>query len=583
VVICAPLGHEYTHSYRSLLHLAERLSEAGMPVLRFDYHGCGSSSGDVLDTDLIGAWREDVLAAVTLMARFTGGPTSVVGLRLGATLAALATSRFYMEHFVAWAPVVAGRQYLREQKALSRLEAASSASGSGGFNAGGFFLTKEVESGIRSLDVADIGCRMSGEALVVEPVDLVHARGLAERFRRDGIPTEVVAATDYTAMMQKPHLSVVPRETVDLIVEWLAARVRPRGTAVRRLPRETSVVSVPTGSSVVEELVQVPGSAPLFGVLTTPLGPASDTSPLLLLTNAGSAHNVGPNRLYVEMSRRLAAQGFASLRLDLSNLGDSSRGLSDDQNHPYPTTAVADMARAIEWLRRERGVERVVLGGLCSGAYHAFRCGVELSDGAIVGMLLINPLTFRWSKDGVGMVSEDATPHARLADAKKWRKLIHGHYEPLSLVRFAARALYARSAALTSRVLDRMGVLPPRPLDREILRCVSMGRRLDFVYSTHDPGYGLLRASTGATVARLERVGALSISRVEGADHSFSRRASREDLLSLAERHMSRYVVGASAADPVECQPDQAPRRRIAPLVTDAVPERLERATSVPI
>jgi hypothetical protein len=382
-------------------------------------------------------------------------------------------------------------------------------------------------------------------------------------------------------MMQKPHLSVVPRETITSIVEWLSARTTLLGTPTRRLPLQTSVVGFPPEARVVEELVHVPGSPPLFGVLTTPPNPESQKGPVLLLTNAGSAHNVGPNRLYVEMSRRLAAAGFASMRLDLRNLGDSVRGPVDDENHPYPSTAVTDIARAIEWLTGERGFERVVLGGLCSGAYHAFRCGVELTHDAIVGLLLINPLTFRWEQGAT--ISDEATPHARLSDAKKWRKLLRGRYEIWRLMRFGASAVRARVVAKTMAALDRLGMVRPRPLDHEILRCVSAGRRIDFVYSTHDPGYGLLRASTGATVARLARSGALSISLVPGADHSFSRQAWREELIGLAEQHMGRYLVSATVPACAEERTEPARWRRAVPLAARTALEWVGFTTAAPL
>ena len=53
-VICPPVASEYTRSHRTLRHLCDRLAAAGIPALRFDYHGTGDSPGSDLDPDRLG-------------------------------------------------------------------------------------------------------------------------------------------------------------------------------------------------------------------------------------------------------------------------------------------------------------------------------------------------------------------------------------------------------------------------------------------------------------------------------------------------------------------------------------------------
>jgi pimeloyl-ACP methyl ester carboxylesterase len=121
ILICQPVGHEYVNSHRALRHLAVRLAEAGFPVLRFDYYGCGDSSGDSEDAS-VAQWLKDISAAVVELRRRSGlFPICMVGLRLGATLATLAAAqRGDVESAVLWDPVVEGEKYFDELLLLEK-------------------------------------------------------------------------------------------------------------------------------------------------------------------------------------------------------------------------------------------------------------------------------------------------------------------------------------------------------------------------------------------------------------------------------------------------------------------------------
>lgn len=125
ILICPPAGHEYINCHRALRQLATRLSQAGFPVLRFDYYGCGDSSGDAGEGTLQ-RWLEDIVTAVSELRRRSGlAQICVVGLRLGATLAMIAgAQQDHFESLVLWDPIVDGRSHLEEllclQKEMSR-------------------------------------------------------------------------------------------------------------------------------------------------------------------------------------------------------------------------------------------------------------------------------------------------------------------------------------------------------------------------------------------------------------------------------------------------------------------------------
>src|SRR4051812_29243924 len=83
VVVCNPIGDDYTRAHRPLRHLAERLARAGVAVLRFDFHGTGDSSGDERDPARVATWVDDIdLAADELRRRSGCTAICLAGLRL---------------------------------------------------------------------------------------------------------------------------------------------------------------------------------------------------------------------------------------------------------------------------------------------------------------------------------------------------------------------------------------------------------------------------------------------------------------------------------------------------------------------
>ena len=73
-----------------------------------------------------------------------------------------------------------------------------------------------------------------------------------------------------------------------------------------------------------EKVLTFLNNSPLVGIMTEPDAERQmERKPAVLFWNAGFLHRVGPYRLYVDMSRKLAAMGFWAVRFDLSGKGDS--------------------------------------------------------------------------------------------------------------------------------------------------------------------------------------------------------------------------------------------------------------------
>jgi pimeloyl-ACP methyl ester carboxylesterase len=116
VLLCNSWGAEYLNAHHSLRVLAQRLCAAGFDTLRFDYFGEGDSGGETTDADLDG-WKQDIATAVAELKAMSTAPRVVVlGLRLGASLAAEVAPALAgdIDRLVLWDPIVNGANYLTE-------------------------------------------------------------------------------------------------------------------------------------------------------------------------------------------------------------------------------------------------------------------------------------------------------------------------------------------------------------------------------------------------------------------------------------------------------------------------------------
>lgn len=118
--------------------------------------------------------------------------------------------------------------------------------------------------------------------------------------------------------------------------------------------------------------------------------PAVTSAPGVIVLNAGMVHRVGPFRLHVELTRRLNACGYPTLRFDLSTRGDSS---ADGQSLARADQVLADVSDAMDLLAARAGCKRFVLLGLCSGAADAHR--VACDDPRVAGAVFIDGYTYR--------------------------------------------------------------------------------------------------------------------------------------------------------------------------------------------
>jgi predicted alpha/beta hydrolase len=526
-VICPPIGPEYTRSHRTLRHLADRLARAGIPALRFDYEGTGDSMGDHSAPGRIEAWRRSIAAAVAEARAATGCESAcLIGVRLGATLAALESTG--ADLLVLWNPVVKGRAYARELQAMAMTSGTPQQGDGETIDAAGFRVSRETLESLKALDLAKESFADGKRVLVVDRDDLPGDPSLAAHER--------IAAAGWNAMMADHQFTVVPDAALESIVEWIG---RPGRGNRRDGPGPKEIGSRPGAAFAAAGMTESPlcfgADAHLFGILTRPAQPTE--KPAVILLNAGSIHHVGPHRLYVRLARELAKRGHAVLRFDFEGIGDSVLRRPGTENHPYEITAMADLEAAIAHLAATQGSRRFILVGLCSGAYHVFKAGLELQGVDIERLVAINPWYFQWRS---GLTLDTTVNHyesvaayrSAARDPARWKRLVRGEVDLKRLARVAgahvAKTLEGRWDDLRETFFPGGGT----PLSKDLRRLGEQRRKLHLFQADGEPAETILATEAGAATRRLSRQGLLEIEHIRGGDHTFSRAAPREQLVA---------------------------------------------------
>ncbi len=389
VVICHPLGQEYIDTHFALRALAERLAGAGFCAMRFDYDGTGDSAGGSDDPERVESWLQTVELAVRAVRETGVSQVSLLGMRLGAALAATTAARTAgTDQLVLWDPC-SGERFLREQQALMRLYLGS---GRGSAQAVdevvGLRLGPGVAADIAALGVPQTTSPLARRVLLVSRSDRADELSLGKHMAAEDF--ERVEAIGQADLMDKypPHQKI-PMEAIGNIVTWLLAGTTDPTPITPPEPARTRCVGrAPSGARILETPVRV-GPVGLFGVLTTPADDAAERhlGVPALFVNTAKQHHVGPTRLWVELARLRAGTGGVSLRLDLSGLGDSPNRPGEEGWMCHRPSAFDDIAEAALWLS-PGDPAKIVLVGLCSSGYQVLESALDMGA---QGVIAVNP------------------------------------------------------------------------------------------------------------------------------------------------------------------------------------------------
>lgn len=337
VVLAPPIAREWAITYRAMRSLACQLTDEGFIAVRFAFTGDGDSQGRVGD-DLAGELVSD-LAAVVELARSLAPdvPLSVIGLRMGACVAAMLPERA-RGNLLAWEPVEP-RRWLRGQRAIRRLSVSTPPRSDLGTEILGALYTKAQVSSLRNL---------------AEPGATTPA--CAVRHEADESVSSALYATDVA------H-ATTPFASLDEIVAWVP-RSAPR--PARAWSPVVSYVETTTDGAVSHTFTAITE----FGLPAVVSESLDRESSCTVVCAQGSMESMcGPGGLWAQMSGPLAAAGARVIRTDRRGTGDLSNPMRHREPLPYSDRGVEDY-RAIVRACADRG-RPIVCVGICAGAWYA--------------------------------------------------------------------------------------------------------------------------------------------------------------------------------------------------------------------
>jgi alpha/beta superfamily hydrolase len=416
VVICPPFGWEEMSSYRPRRAWAEHLAAEGVVALRLDLPGSGDAGGGPRDGDRMAAWVDALrVSAAHLRARADVARVVVIGIGLGGMLGLRAMERgAAIDDAVLWAVPARGRSLLRQMTVFARMEEESRVDGGGAdepdptvpegaLAVGGYLLNAQTCEDLRALDLRALELDRAGErrVLLLEQDGIRVDSALAERLAALGVAVTVKPARGFGKMLVEPQFAQAPVEVFAEVSSWLMALPASAGPApapasAPAVSDELLLADGPDGRAVREHFIVLPHpDGDMLGVVSAPMGERVEALGVLI---GGTGHRIGPNRMWVELARRWARQGVATVRLDLTGVGDAGGERPPDVPALYRDVYGRQVRDALAMLQTQGFGGPAVSLALCAGAYWAVQASLA-SERPILPFML-NPGALVWDETG---------------------------------------------------------------------------------------------------------------------------------------------------------------------------------------
>ena len=400
-VICASVGQEHLSSHRGLATLADRLAAAGVAALRYDHPGAGDSADPTSDPadDLVPHWLDGVAHAERFLIDLGLPDVGLVGLRLGALLAANALERCStVSSLVLWDPCGSGRDYLREQRAFAGLSLGhDEADASGAVEGVGVTFSAATAQTLGSLTLDGA----VGAARIEPAPGPGRPAGAAADAR--GATAPLAAGAEHVpagAVRAGPRPEPAPRPR-QLRLGGAHRDPRPRRGAPRcRRPHADARLAAAVGGGGVARRRRR-GDRPrgvarpartvrrqhLVAGRRRERRDARHRGAVGRLRQPGDRPPRRPGWSWVDLARRLAPAGVRSVRFDRTGVGESAVPGSRSVPLTYTQESVRDVVDVAATLTSE-----VCLVGLCSGAWAAAAAAPRVGARSV---FVLNPVIWQ--------------------------------------------------------------------------------------------------------------------------------------------------------------------------------------------
>jgi dienelactone hydrolase len=461
-----------------------------------------------------------------------------------------------IDELIAWAVPSTGRRYVRGLRAFAGTQASRVAGDpvrdhdppDGWLVVNGFALHPDTVASLSALDARGLRTGTLKRALIIAQDGMDDGDSLASHLERCDVIVTRSRAKGYADLVEHPERSVLSAAVLADMDHWLARSPvhSPPELPTLAAPRSSQCQLDEAAGPILEHAVAFgTPDGELLAIAAQPLDSPAAAEVAIVFLNAGAVRRIGPNRLWVTAARSWASRGTPSLRVDLGGIGDGfgpnscPAGVDD----LYEASRMTQVLGAIDLAVQLWSPRQVVLVGLCSGGYWAFR-GATM-DPRVRGAVLLNAGALEWHADTSARHQADRL--RKVADPAEWRRLLRGETR-WRAVRPALEGLVRVLRTTSSRLSRRVVGASPLPDSAEDAfdLLATRGTHVVLAFSSDEVLERELRRT--GLFDRAQHSPYVEFRRLPGDDHTLRPMSAQRAVLDLLDDFVRQRRAATGAA-----------------------------------